>query len=145
MGAPKGNQYAVGNNGGQPPAFDSNEELQKQIDAYFDKETGDAWVVDGDKKIYSPAVSGLAYHLGITTETLRTYGNDDEFSATVKRAKQKIEMALERRLGGTACAGTIFNLKNNFSWKDKTEVDTNISVSDSLLDLVASSTGPTDK
>jgi len=130
---------------GKPPAFKSKEELQERIDAYFDKDTGDAWVEDGDKKIYSPTVSGLAYHLDITTETLRSYGTDDEYSATVKRAKQKIEMALERRLGGTACAGTIFNLKNNFRWKDKTEVDTNISVSDSLLDLVASSTGPTEK
>lgn len=32
-----------------------------------------------------------------------------------------VEVFLEERLQGTAATGTIFNLKNNFGWKDKTE------------------------
>jgi hypothetical protein len=59
----------------------------------------------------------------MATETLRDYGTKDEFSATVKRAKQKIEISLEQRLAGNNVTGSIFNLKNNFGWKDKSEVD----------------------
>jgi len=57
----------------------------------------------------------------MTTECLRNYGTKDEFSATVKTAKQRVEMNLEQRLAGTAVTGSIFSLKNNFGWKDKTE------------------------
>ena len=103
---------------GRPKIFDSPEEMQSVIDEYF---STDAFCGEGDERIYAPTVSGLAYALGMTTETLRMYGNDSSFSATVKGAKQKIEIALEQRLYGQAVTGTIFNLKNNFGWKDKTE------------------------
>lgn len=105
---------------GRPLAFESAEELQEKIEEYFASE--DAHTIYGDGiKLFSPTVSGLAYHLDIATETLRAYGEKDGFSATIKRAKQRIEVALEKRLAGQAVTGTIFNLKNNFGWKDKSE------------------------
>jgi len=125
---------------GRPPIYETPEEMQRIIDLYFiacklnHLEQMDV-DIEGKKKDYSddeiltidyiddaaPTVSGLAYTLGMTTETLRTYGNDDQFSATVKKAKQRIEMFLEGRLYGQAVTGSIFNLKNNFGWKDKSE------------------------
>ena len=104
--------------GGRPLKFDSVEALQDKIDDYFETE---AWSGEGDKKFFAPTVSGLAYHLDVTTETLRNYESRDEFFATIKKAKQRIENALERRLYGRDVTGTIFNLKNNFGWKDKSE------------------------
>lgn len=105
---------------GRPMAYNSVEELEAAIEEYFDSE--DAYITESEgKSVFSPTVSGLAFHLGITTETLRTYGENDKFSATVKRAKQRIEISLEKRLYGQTVTGTIFNLKNNFGWKDKTE------------------------
>lgn len=121
MGAPEGNQYAIGNDGGRPLAYESVDELEKAIEEYFDKEEGDAWIDMGDTKVFMPTVSGLAFHLGIATETLRRYEHKDEFCVTVKKAKQRIEISLEQRLAGQAVTGTIFNLKNNFGWKDKSE------------------------
>ena len=38
-------------------------------------------------------------------------------------ARQKVEHALEKHLYQGSVVGTIFNLKNNFGWKDKSEVD----------------------
>lgn len=105
---------------GRPLAFESVEDLSTQIDTYF-VEGGPAYIDIGDATMFVPTVSGLAYHLNVSTETLRDYGTKEEYSATVKRAKQKIEIALEQRLAGQAVTGTIFNLKNNFGWKDKTE------------------------
>ncbi|MCK4759931.1 MAG: hypothetical protein KAT69_07760, partial [Candidatus Aminicenantes bacterium] len=69
---------------------------------------------------------GLAYMLDMSTESFRRYGLEEttkgnEFCATVKKAKQRIEKHLESRLDGGNVIGTIFNLKNNFRWKDKFE------------------------
>jgi hypothetical protein len=97
---------------GRPRLFDSAEDVQAIVDDYF------ANLKDGE----IPAMSGLALALGMSTETLRRYGNQDEFCATVKRARQKVEYAWEQALirGGS---GPIFWLKNNAGWKDKSEVD----------------------
>lgn len=101
--------------GGRPPLFNSAEQLQAAIHEYFER-------CDDNKEPYT--VSGLAYHLGMTTESLRRYGESDQFSATVKRAKQRVENYLEKHLlAGKNAAGVIFNLKNNFGWKDKVETE----------------------
>ena len=112
---------------GRPKLFKSKAELEKKIKSYFEKE---AFVTFGDVEMYSPTISGLAYHLGMSTETLRMYGQSEEFSATIKRAKQKVEIHLEQRLASNAATGTIFNLKNNFGWKDKQEIEHSGGLSD---------------
>lgn len=100
---------------GRPLKFKTPEEMQKVIDEYFEK---DAFVQVGDTKMFSPTVSGLSFKLGMSTEAFRNYGEKDDFLVTVKMAKQRIEIALEQRLYGSNVTGTIFNLKNNFGWKD---------------------------
>ena len=110
--------------------------MQKVIDLYFlavnVRQTGDTDKLEGlsDEELliindiidYHPTVSGLAYTLGMTTETLRKYTEKDEFTATIKRAKQRLENALEQGLYGKAVTGLIFNLKNNVGWKDQQDV-----------------------
>jgi len=134
--------------GGRPRIFNNEEDMQHVIDLYYlackrnssntdDMECAlseeDAEIVKEIEDVV-PSISGLAYTLGMTTETFRTYGLEDKFSATVKRAKQRVEMSLEQRLAGTAVTGSIFSLKNNFGWKDKTEVDTTSSVTINMPD-----------
>jgi hypothetical protein len=120
---------------GRPPKYKTPEEMQRIIDLYFmvcrahqtDQEEKldslspeEKQIVDDIEDIF-PTVSGLAYTLGMSTEALRNYGEKDKFLATVKRAKQRVEMSLEQRLAGQAVTGSIFSLKNNFGWKDKSE------------------------
>ena len=46
------------------------------------------------------------------------------FFFTIKKAKSKVEDYLEKKLlTGNSATGIIFNLKNNFEWKDKQEVE----------------------
>lgn len=98
---------------GKPPIFKSVKAMESAIDAYF------AECADQERPL---TITGLAMALGMTTETLRAYGKKDEYSATVKRAKQFVERFLEERLlSGANATGPIFNLKNNFGWKDKVE------------------------
>jgi len=122
---------------GRPLKYTSAADMQDDIDLYFiacrfnrlaDDEAIKGLSDEQKESIkqieeLTPIVSGLAYWLDMATETLRAYGLKDEYSATIKRAKQRIEMSLEQSLAGTAVTGSIFNLKNNFGWKDKTETD----------------------
>jgi len=107
---------------GRPPKYETEDQMQAIIDGYF-AEGGNAYIKMGEAMMYAPTVSGLAFELGLSRQGLLEYSNKEEFSDTVKDAKLRIEIALEQRLFGQAVTGTIFNLKNNFAWKDKTETE----------------------
>ena len=110
---------------GRPPLYATPEEMQTVIDAYF---------AECEAKEEPITVSGLAYALEMTTVSLRNYEVKPEFLSTVKRAKQRVEMALERRLDAASPTGAIFNLKNNFGWKD--QQDHTLSGGDKPLQVV---------
>lgn len=119
MAAPKGNKFAVGNEGGRPKKYQSVEEVERILDNYF---------VDCDNKEKPYTVTGLALALEMGRQQLLDYGKDEKFHDTIKKAKLKCEQYAEERLfGGGQVAGVIFNMKNNYGWKDKTEQDINVS------------------
>jgi hypothetical protein len=66
-------------------------------------------------------VTGLALALDTTRETLLDYENKDKFSDAIKRAKLKIHNFTELKLFENNSTGAIFNLKNNYGWRDRTE------------------------
>lgn len=80
-----------------------------------------------DPKPYT--ISGLAYFLGTNRQTLLNYEQKDEFFDTIRAAKARIEMFVEESLWTPKIAtGVMFNLKNNFGWVDKSELDQNSKV-----------------
>lgn len=101
--------------GGRPLKFKSVEALSKLADEYFIVTPINQWTI-----------TGLALALDTSRETLMNYEAKEEFFDTIKRYKTKVENAYELSLRVNGRAGDIFGLKN-FGWKDKTEVDTNIS------------------
>lgn len=91
-------------------------------------------------------ITGLAVYLDTTRETLLDYesGKYDDpekspeinssFSDTIKKAKQLIYSYAEESLFvGRNPAGAIFNLKNNWNWKDKYEHDVRKTTLEELL------------
>ena len=104
---------------GRPLKFDSVEEMQKAIDKYF---------AECDEKQKPYTVSGLAYALNTTRRTLLDYEEKDEYSHTIKKAKTKIELFNEEMLYSkdVSTTGVIFNLKNNYGWKDKQEIEADV-------------------
>ena len=126
---------------GRPPKYKTVEELQKLIDRYFrscwtqklDMFGAPIFIKDSkgkktDKKVVVQSrpytIVGLAIAIGTTRETLLDYEKKDEFSDTIKRAKQMCHGYAEESLYmGKNPTGAIFNLKNNYGWKDKTEVE----------------------
>lgn len=111
--------------GGRPPKYKKKEEIQELIDKYFN---------DCDKNDDPYTVTGLALALNMSRQDLINYSNKEEFFDTIKKAKLKVENYLEKRLiKDNSCTGIIFNLKNNYGWKDKQE---NINVGVSYEDYI---------
>lgn len=111
---------------GRPRAFKSVEEVEEKIEAYFN-------YCEEKERPYT--MSGLAYYLGIDRRTLLNYSKNEDYFPLIKKARDKVQMQLEEclyRLGNNS--GVIFNLKNNFDWKDKMEVEkTDMTKVDELL------------
>ena len=99
---------------GRPRAFKNAEEVKSKIDAYFN-------YCEEKEKPYT--MSGLAYYLEIDRRTLLNYSKNEEFFPLIKKARDRVQMQLEENALSNKAnpTFTIFNLKNNFDWKDKIE------------------------
>lgn len=103
------------NKGGRPLKYETVEELDKAINKYF---------ADCNMLEEPYTITGLALALDVDRKTLINYEKRDEFFHTIKKAKLRVENYLEKKLiKDTSTTGIIFNLKNNFEWKDKSEVE----------------------
>lgn len=116
---------------GRPLKYESVEEMQKDIDKYF---------TDCDEQGKPYTVSGLAYALGTNRQTLLNYEAKEGFFDTIKGAKAKIETFNEEMLYSkeVPTTGVIFNLKNNYGWKDtqaiEADVNSNVDIKIELID-----------
>lgn len=127
---------------GRPPKYKTPEEMQVVIDEYFaecDNRLKEIHTKEGDSVavcIPEPyTMSGLAYALDMSRQALLEYNKKDQFLVTIKRARARVERDVERRLleGTVGAAGPIFNLKNNFGWKDKSEIENTVHLPTPIL------------
>lgn len=118
--------------GGRPPKYTDVEVFQNKIDEYFtycDNKTKEIYsdklgnMIVPDPEPYT--MSGLAYALDMSRKSLINYKKKTEFLPAIKKARRRVERDIERRMNDKALftPGLIFNAKNNFKWKDKTETD----------------------
>lgn len=113
----------------RPLLFPTKEILQEKIDVYFNScyRINEEWAKECIRPL---TISWLALELGTSRKVLIEYDEKEEFSNTIKKAKQRIESWTEEQLYRTTqVTGVIFNLKNNYDWKDKSEVDNNTKIS----------------
>ena len=113
----------MSNEVGRPKKFKTVEELKELIDNYFDScfeieaKTG----VTYQSRPFT--VSGLAYALGTSRQTLMRYEKEfTEYSDTILLAKARIEQYAEEQLFKLRNPnGAMFALKNNWrGWEDST-------------------------
>lgn len=97
--------------GGRPPKWENPEQVQVLIDKYFDSTPEEEWTI-----------TGLALALDTYRSVLIDYQEKDEFSYTIKKAKERVQNAYEKDLRRKGRSGDIFALKN-FGWSDKQELD----------------------
>ena len=105
----------MANKKGRPKAYTEVEEMKQKIDTYF-KEC--------KEKEEPYTITGLCIALDICRDTLNEYMKKDDFSDTIKKAKLRVENYLEKHLiTDSSTTGIIFNLKNNFGWSDKQQIE----------------------
>lgn len=106
--------------GGRPVKYKTPEEMQVLIDAYFER----CESTYGTENPIYPTVTGLAIALDLTRTGLLEYcDKSTEFSNTIKAGKARVEHFIEQRLYSGQATGCIFNLKNNFGWKDSQDIN----------------------
>lgn len=119
--------------GGRPKMYTTPEEMQTIIDEYFDSCFTDNPILNDDGKVIGVTrvqirpftITGLCIALDMDRDSLLNYEKVEsykEFFGTVSRAKLKCHnYAEELSLTSRNPNGVLFNLKNNYGWKDKTE------------------------
>jgi len=111
----------MANKGGRPPKYKTKATFTRKVNDYF--QNGGSKTKDRSFTLYS--VQGLCVYCDISRQTLSRYKSDERFSDTIKKALLRIEQNnLEgATLGYLNPTMTIFNLKNNFGWKDSQQID----------------------
>ncbi len=124
----------------RPAFYKTPQELEKAIDDFFELFILDENIIYLENKSWEvtwwdfrkvPTVTWLALHLWFKSrQSLLDYDwkkwdEKAEFSDLIKRARLMIENFNEERLlqGKWYWPGVMFNLKNNFSWKDVQNID----------------------
>ena len=105
---------------GRPRKYKNVEELQLLIDEYF---------LTCDQMHRPYTITGLALFLDMDRQSLLRYEKEykDEFCYTIKRAKERVQEFVECCLFKKGIApGVIFNLKNNFGWEEKQNIDATV-------------------
>ena len=120
---------------GRPLKYQSVDDMQVLIDKYFedcDNHHYKTYDEDGNE-IYKHApkpytITGLALALDMSRQDLLNYQGKREFFDAIRKAKQRCENYAEEQLFRQGnCTGVIFNLKNNYGYKDKQEVEAEVS------------------
>lgn len=78
--------------------------------------------------IEPPTVTGLCRHLGIDRRTWSNYADEEQYPEmreAVQYARDRMEEYLERELltREKQVRGIIFNLQNNYGWRERQEVE----------------------
>lgn len=128
---------------GRPRKYETEKELGKAIDRYFRSIcrtveardlTGtpllndDGEPVEKIEYIRPPSVSGMCLFLGIDRSTWQNYCDPrqhPEFRTVTEHARARIEAYLEEQLltREKGLQGIIFNLQNNYAWRQRQEVE----------------------
>jgi hypothetical protein len=105
---------------GRPRKYQDPEALRNAAEKYFNE------CAAAGKPF---TIGKLCSSMGITRDTLMEYHKKSEFTDTVNNIRAECEADQEARLVDKEhfTPGLIFSLKNNSGWKDKTEVDSNVS------------------
>lgn len=116
----------------RPPTYETPEEMQVDIDKYFDDcEKGkDVTIIRKNavvtvNKQIPKTIAGLALALGfIARQSLLDYSNKDKFSETITRAKLQVEndTLIGAMTGEYEAKMSALNLAVNFGYVVKTEI-----------------------
>lgn len=128
---------------GRPKKYSSKKALSEAIERYFRSISRTVPAKDGlgrailnddgeeiklTEYIVPPSISSMCLYLGIDRSTWQNYCDPQqhpEFSSITETTRARIEAYLEEQLltREKGLQGIIFNLQNNYGWRQKQEVE----------------------
>lgn len=128
---------------GKPLRFKTVEALEAAISEYFDYCDNRIQHVyspkaEGVIEVIDPApytMAGLARRIGLSRQALMEYSHKEKYGDAIKAAREKVHEDVETRLMEKNATGAIFNLKNNFGWKDQTQIESSGEITHKFEDL----------
>ena len=111
---------------GRPLLYKTADELQQKVDEYF---------AQCDEKDEPYTIEGLAIHLGMSRYSIKSYGDREEFFHVIKSAREKCEGNLVKQAlnGKVNTTMAIFVLKNDYGWRDQSQLDINADVKQDII------------
>jgi hypothetical protein len=99
-----------------PPTFNDVDAFAESVDQYFQM---------CSRRDLDPNHVGLARYLGVPKRTLNEYTRKEGFKHILEMAKEIMEDDLIQKLANKdyATAGVIFNLTNNYGWKQPNQIE----------------------
>ena len=136
----KPRKYKIKLNGkndvGRPAKYNTNEELIKAINDYFNNGVKTRTIIIGKHpnqtavEIPVPTLTGMCYYLGFASkQSFFDLQEQPLFSYTIKRARLFIEVEYEEQLSFGNVTGAIFALKN-MGWIDRHDIKLDATVKD---------------
>lgn len=115
--------------------FQTAEDLENAVNSYFiwcDEQREIVTDSKGNTKVVAKpyTITGLCVYIGITRDTFISYSKDPVLENVIAMAKLRVENYIEENSlnGKVNPIMSIFNLKNNFGWVDRVEVNNSQSV-----------------
>ena len=140
MAAPKGNLFALGNNGGRPPKYDDPAEMETKIAEYLDYEDSlkrvDSFSGQG-KGIYT--LEGCALFLGFASvQSMYDYEKrSEEFSYVVNRFRLFLtHWNVQKIYWGGTTAGAQYWLNNKADYSNEHTVNQNVVTTELKIETV---------
>jgi hypothetical protein len=100
---------------GRPLMFKTPKALENKVNAYFRE-------CDRRKKPYT--ITGLAVYLGTSKQIVCDYGRREGYDRVIAHARARCEAYAEESLFQLRNpSGAMFNLKNNYGWRDQLDID----------------------
>ena len=126
---------------GRPQKYKTESTLRKAAEKYFSSISKTVAVGEENDEgeplmvveyIRPPTVSGLCKALGIDRSTWQNYCDEKmhpEFKAITQAIRGELEVYLEEQLlTRDKVQGIIFNLQNNYEWRQKEDVQTDVNI-----------------
>lgn len=128
---------------GHPLKFKTPAILQAAVDNYFESCWEEKPVKVGKKNVMDRVqvrpytITGLAMSLDTNRESLLNYAERDGYKEIIESAKLKIHNFVEEYLfTGKNPHAAMFNLKNNYGWKDESTLNNKLTGALSLGEVI---------
>lgn len=108
----------------RPKKYKTAKALEEAVNSYFASISYEEKIhgIQVTRYIKPPTMARLCLHIGVSRETWRQYGEDNNLKHVVEQARLRAEDYWAEHLTGKGAQGAKFALSACYGWKEKVEL-----------------------